>query len=185
MVLTGTSLPDCWAREGGSCIHARHKEKRSVRTIQVGEKVKWPVAETCGQSECHKPHDTEIVLGKMGAQTVRHCTSCHPFTADVPLLATRDSARGSLVPGETECLGCHEMQQVLADFSTRKDPHGGKCGSCHDPHTQKTPAEATSCATAGCHDTWRDDPFHSGENHKRVGARPKVQETLKAEGLVK
>lgn len=168
-----------WQRIAATAGHRVHLESdsASLKGLQCvtchGVEVHRfrPVAETCGQSECHKPHDTEIVLGKMGAQTVRHCTSCHPFTADVPLLATRDSARGSLVPGETECLGCHEMQTVLADFSARKDPHGGKCGSCHDPHTQKTPAAATSCSTAGCHDTWRDNPFHSGENHKRVGSQ--------------
>jgi hypothetical protein len=107
----------------------------------------------------------------MATQTVRHCTSCHPFTADVPALATRDSARGTLVPGETQCLGCHAMQRVLATFSSRKDPHGGKCGTCHDPHTQRTPAQATSCGAAGCHADWRDDPFHAGENHRRVGAQ--------------
>jgi nitrate/TMAO reductase-like tetraheme cytochrome c subunit len=131
-----------------------------------------PVTETCGQSNCHKASETGIVLGRMGAQTVLHCTSCHAFTADVPALATRDSARGTLVPGKPECLGCHEMQKVLADFDEAKDPHGGKCGTCHHPHVQKTPAAAvTSCATAGCHANWRDEPFHVGANHKKVGAQ--------------
>ena len=131
-----------------------------------------PVKQTCGQSGCHNPADTEIVLGKMAEQTVRHCTSCHEFTAAVPALATADSARGTLVPGASQCLGCHEMQKVLADFDAGRDPHGGKCGMCHNPHTQETPrAAAATCATAGCHSTWRDEPFHSGENHKRVGSQ--------------
>ncbi|MEX2177212.1 MAG: hypothetical protein WD801_00785 [Gemmatimonadaceae bacterium] len=131
-----------------------------------------PVNETCGQSDCHKASETGIVLGKMATQTVRHCTSCHAFTADVPALATRDSARGTLVPGKGECLGCHEMQQVLKDFNEGKDPHGGKCGACHNPHTQKTPAAAAmSCATAGCHANWRDEAFHVGASHRRVGAQ--------------
>lgn len=129
-----------------------------------------PVAETCGQSGCHESSETGIVLGKMAEQTVRHCTSCHEFTADVPALATRDSARGTMVPGMTQCLGCHEMERVLADFDPQLDPHGGKCGTCHNPHEQETPAAAANtCATAGCHSSWRDEPFHVGASHRRVG----------------
>ena len=127
-----------------------------------------PVSQTCGESGCHKPSETNIVLGKMAEQTDFHCTSCHEFTADVPALATRDSARGTLVPGKAECLGCHKMQEVLADFDVAKDPHGGKCGTCHNPHVQKTPAAAVkSCTTAGCHANWRDEPFHVGASHKQ------------------
>jgi hypothetical protein len=128
-----------------------------------------PVSQTCGQSGCHKSSETNIVLGKMAEQTDLHCTSCHAFTADVPALATRDSARGTLVPGRPECLGCHKMQKVLADFDPAKDPHGGKCGTCHNPHVQKTTAEAVkSCTTAGCHANWRDEPFHVGASHKQI-----------------
>lgn len=129
-----------------------------------------PATETCGQSECHTPKDTDIVLGKMADQTVRHCTSCHSFTADVPALATTDSARGTLVPGKPECLGCHQMRRLLADFDEGRDPHGGKCGTCHNPHKQKTPiAAAATCATAGCHSSWPENPFHAGASHRRVG----------------
>lgn len=131
-----------------------------------------PVSQTCGQSNCHKPSETNIVLGKMAEQTDFHCTSCHTFTADVPALATRDSARGTLIPGKAECLGCHKMQKVLADFDEAKDPHGGKCGTCHNPHVQKKVAAAvTSCTTAGCHANWRDEPFHVGASHKQVGTQ--------------
>ena len=131
-----------------------------------------PVKATCGQSGCHKPNDTDIVLGKMAEQTVRHCTSCHEFTADVPLLATADSASETLVPGQSQCFGCHEMRKILSDFDERKDPHGGKCGMCHNPHTQKTPeAAANSCATSGCHSDWRDEPFHMGQSHKKLGEK--------------
>jgi hypothetical protein len=64
------------------------------------------------------------------------------------------------------------MQRVLADFDEGKDPHGGKCGACHNPHTQRTPAAAAaSCATAGCHANWRNEPFHVGASHRRVGAQ--------------
>ena len=131
-----------------------------------------PVKETCGQTDCHKPSETDIVLGKMAVQTVRHCTACHEFTADVPALATRDSARGTLVPGKPQCFGCHEMQKLLAGFAESRDPHAGKCGSCHKPHTQETPqAAAASCASAGCHANWKTEPFHTGANHRRLGER--------------
>jgi hypothetical protein len=131
-----------------------------------------PVDKTCGQTDCHRQKDTDIILGKMATQTVRHCTGCHGFTADVPALATRDSARGTLTPGKPECLGCHEMRKVLEDFEEKKDPHGGKCGTCHNPHTQKTPeAAAASCAKGGCHDNWKDNPFHYGANHRKVAEK--------------
>lgn len=153
---------DSSALEGLQCVTCHGVEVHRFR----------PVAETCGQSDCHKTSETNIVLGKMAEQTVRHCTSCHSFTADVPALATTDSARGTLVPGRTECLGCHEMRQVLADFEEGKDPHAGKCGTCHNPHQQKTPAAAAgSCATAGCHANWRDVAFHVGDSHRGVGSR--------------
>jgi hypothetical protein len=131
-----------------------------------------PAKQTCGQSGCHKPEETTIKLAKMSGQTIRHCTVCHQFTTQVPALATRDSASGTLVPGAPQCLGCHQMRTVLADFDAAKDPHGGKCGTCHNPHTQKTPiAAANSCATSGCHANWRDTPFHVGASHRRVGSQ--------------
>lgn len=131
-----------------------------------------PVRETCGQSGCHASSETEIVLGRMAAQTVRHCTSCHPFTAAVPALATTDSARGTLVPGEAQCMGCHEMQSVLRDFIHDADPHGGSCGTCHRPHEQRSPESAVAtCATSGCHADWRSVPFHVGPAHRASGSR--------------
>lgn len=169
-----------WQRVAATAGHRVHLESDSsaLKDVQCvschGVEVHRfrPVNETCGQSGCHEPSETGIVLGKMATQTVRHCTSCHTFTADVPALATRDSARGTLVPGKQECLGCHEMRQVLADFDEGKDPHGGKCGTCHNPHVQKTPAAArASCTTAGCHANWREEPFHVGASHKAVGAQ--------------
>src|SRR6185503_16187869 len=53
-----------------------------------------------------------------------------------------------------------------------KDPHGGKCGTCHNPHKQKTAIEAAAtCSNVGCHANWRDEPFHSGENHKHIASK--------------
>jgi hypothetical protein len=130
------------AVEGGSPLRYRGKNwKLLARPISCPQSASLSrPRRTCGQSGCHKASETNIALGKMAEQTDLHCVSCHAFTADVPLLATRDSARGTLVPGKPECLGCHKMQKVLADFDPAKDPHGGKCGTCHNPHVQKTAA---------------------------------------------
>lgn len=169
-----------WQRVASTAGHRVHLESDSTALANLqcvtchGVEVHRfrPVAETCGQSGCHSPDSTRLTLGKMAGQTVRHCTSCHGFTIDVPALATRDSAVGTLVPGRAQCLGCHEMRAVLADFDERRDPHGGKCGSCHNPHTQETPAAAaSSCATSGCHANWRDEPFHVGASHRAVGSQ--------------
>ena len=149
-----------WQRIAQTAGHRVHLESDSLplKDIQCIEchgtelHAFQSVKETCGQSSCHKPADTDIVLGKMAEQTVRHCTSCHEFTTTVPALATMDSARGTLVPGESQCLGCHEMRKVLADFQANRDPHGGKCRTCHNPHTHETPqGAANTCATAACH----------------------------------
>src|SRR5437764_163564 len=105
----------------------------------------------------------------MAGQTGFHCIACHQFTAEVPLLATRDSAAGTLRPGAHECFSCHEMRAKLADFDPSRDPHRQTCGMCHNPHEQTRPADALkSCASAGCHADWRDEPFHVGAPHRRI-----------------
>ncbi len=99
-----------------------------------------------------------------------HCNQCHQFTAEVPLLATRDSAAGTLRPGLNQCLACHQMRERLPEFDPAKDPHNGSCGTCHNPHTQKTPADAAkTCTDAGCHADWRNTPFHTGTAHRKIG----------------
>ena len=129
-----------------------------------------PVNTTCTQKGCHE--NTSIVLGDMAEKTVAleaHCTTCHEFTAEVPRLATRDSAAGTLVPGDRECMSCHQMETRLATFDPARDPHGGTCGMCHDPHAQKEVQEAKlSCSNSSCHATWRDEPFHLGASHRKV-----------------
>ncbi len=168
-----------WQRIAGTAGHRVHLESDSTPLKGVlcvtchGVEIHrfLPVSQTCGQSGCHKPKDTDIVLGKMAGQTSLHCAGCHGFTADVPSLATRDSARNALVPGAPQCLGCHVMKERLGTFDIAKDPHGGKCGTCHNAHTQKTPAEAkTSCANIGCHSNYKDEPFHSGPAHAKRSA---------------
>ncbi len=149
------------------------KDKKECLTCHARTAHRFvPVNQTCGQSGCHEEKDTKIVLGKMASQGDFHCAACHVFTATVPLLATRDSAAGTLRPALQQCFKCHEMKERLPDFDAAKDPHNGTCGMCHDPHTQKSPAAAKqTCATAACHADWRKELFHVGAQHKRVGEK--------------
>src|SRR4029077_4416008 len=61
-----------------------------------------PVNATCAQAGCHSTR--RITLTKMVGQTAVHFFVCHRGTAEVPALATRDSARGRLVPVMRQCL---------------------------------------------------------------------------------
>ena len=121
-----------------------------------------PVAQTCSQSGCHE--QSQIRLGKMAGQTSLHCVTCHQFTAPVPGAGPIETAQAELVPSAHNCLGCHEMRKVMERFVPANDPHKGRCGDCHNPHTQKTPKGAfETCTSSGCHvgpDTLT--PFHRG-----------------------
>jgi len=114
---------------------------------------------TCGQAGCHE--STGITLGGMGALTI-HCATCHDFNAPAPAISA-DSLAGSLSPQREECLSCHAMRQMVTDIPA-DDPHGGRCGACHNPHEQSRPADAVaSCATAGCHESVAEvTPYHRG-----------------------
>ena len=173
--IQGDKQKDKWKRIATTAGHRVHLESDSsaLRNVQCttchGLEVHRfvPVDSTCGQSGCHI--GTEIKLGKMAGQTGFHCIACHQFTAEVPLLATRDSAAGTLRPGAHECFSCHVMRAKLADFDPSRDPHRQTCGMCHNPHEQTRPADALkSCASAGCHADWRDEPFHVGAPHRRI-----------------
>ena len=140
-----------------------------------------PADTTCAQQGCHLTDDVKIRLGRMAARFTPanldpneeqlYCNSCHQFTADAQFV-TLDSAGSALRPGEGQCLGCHEMRALLAEFDPRKDPHGGTCGMCHNPHTDANPADALkSCADAQCHADWRGVPFHVGAAHRKVAQR--------------
>jgi len=170
-----TGDPEKWQRIAGTAGHRTHLESDSTdlkdvlcvtcHGLEVHQFV--PVDKTCGQSGCHE--NTEIKLGGMADQTSLHCATCHEFTLDVPALATRDSAAGTLRPNNTQCLGCHEMREVLADFIPELDPHQGTCGMCHNPHTQEQPSDAkATCTSAGCHDNTETEPFHTGRDHRSV-----------------
>lgn len=109
-----------------------------------------PVGETCAKSGCHE--NTEFKLGKMAGQTALHCTVCHNFTAPVNEHASPDSAKRALIPLNANCQSCHAMQKQMVAFVPANDPHKGRCGDCHDPHKQLTPAASwQTCASSGCH----------------------------------
>ena len=109
-----------------------------------------PVGQTCAQSGCHDK--TKFQLGKMAGQTSLHCTVCHNFTAPVGEHVSLDSAKRALIPVNAECRSCHAMQRRMAAFVPAHDPHKGRCGDCHDPHKQPTPAAAwLTCTNSGCH----------------------------------
>ena len=167
-----TEDPDStWQRISATAGHRVHLEADSSALKDVtcvtchGQEVHRfvPVDQTCGQSGCHDPDKTDVVLGKMAGQTGFHCVTCHEFTAPVEERAPLDTARMALVPELKNCRSCHEMEKVLVGLiDPDVDPHGAVCGTCHNPHTQEAPTEAGE-RCADCHaqaDTLT--PFHRG-----------------------
>jgi nitrate/TMAO reductase-like tetraheme cytochrome c subunit len=147
-----------WKRVSATAGHQVHLNPRSplmarmeCTTCHAREVHRFkPVSETCAQSGCHD--DIKVELGKMAQQTDLHCTVCHQFTVKAVEGNPIDSSRAALIPTDQQCLGCHEMKERLGAFAPENEPHGAKCGSCHNPHTQTNPQGAfQSCATSGCH----------------------------------
>ena len=147
-----------WKRVSATAGHQVHLNPRSPVMSKVecitchGQEVHRfkPVSETCAQSGCHD--DVKVELGKMAQQTDLHCTVCHEFTVKSSEANPVDSSRVALTPGDEQCLGCHAMRERLGEFAPENEPHGAKCGSCHNPHVQTTTTGAfQSCATSGCH----------------------------------
>ena len=182
---------ETWARIATTAGHRTHLESDSsaledvacltchARTAHRFQ----PADTTCAQKGCHLTDEVKITLGRMAArfepanlqplpnEEQLYCNSCHQFTAEAQFVSI-DSAAGTLRPGERQCLGCHEMRNLLADFVPDEDPHEGSCGMCHNPHTDAKPRDALkSCADAGCHSNWRSVPFHVGAAHRAVAAR--------------
>lgn len=165
-----------WQRISATAGHAVHLNPRSpaMRAMECvtchGEEVHRfkPASETCAQSGCHS--DLRVELGAMAAQTSLHCSTCHNFTAPAVEANPTDSARVALGPTSDQCLECHQMRERLAEFRPVDEPHGAVCGTCHNPHTQTTPAGAfQTCATSNCHaraDTLT--PFHRGLRQHRL-----------------
>ncbi|MES2306266.1 MAG: hypothetical protein V4558_12200 [Gemmatimonadota bacterium] len=124
-----------------------------------------PSARTCQQSGCHV--NQSIKLAGMKSLPEINCVTCHAFTADLPALADRDSARKALVPSEKQCRSCHQMDGKPTGFVLAKDPHKGSCGSCHDVHAHALPIDAKASCTK-CHTDLASSAFHNGKNHQRV-----------------
>ena len=180
-----------WQRIASTAGHRTHLESDSAAlkdveclTCHARSAHRFsPADTTCAQKGCHLTDEVKIRLGRMAArfdpasrvpipnEEKLYCNSCHQFTAEAQFVSL-DSAAGTLRPGERQCLGCHEMRQLVATFDPARDPHGGSCGMCHNPHTDVKPKDALkSCAEAGCHSNWRSVPFHVGAAHRRVAQR--------------
>jgi len=127
-----------------------------------------PTSATCGQSGCHSPQQTHIVLGTMASsQTSFHCLTCHRFTApvadsiEVPGIS---AAQLAMLPTLRDCADCHAMREIIDSVMPVGEPHGGECGWCHNPHTQTQVSDAIqTCTKSGCHTDIQDlTPFHRG-----------------------
>lgn len=147
--------PEQWtlvANSAGHRVHFESKEPelQGLQCVQchASSLHEFTAADqTCGQSNCHT--DVRVQLGKMGDFTI-HCAACHAFSAPVPDTAGVASAALALRPARNECFSCHAMRTLVE--MPADDPHEGVCASCHNPHTQTTPAQAVeTCATNGCH----------------------------------
>ncbi|HWO89029.1 MAG TPA: NapC/NirT family cytochrome c, partial [Gemmatimonadales bacterium] len=177
--------PQRWAQIAASAGHRVHLESRdsSLRdmlctdchSVNVHEFAS--VDSTCGQAGCHV--DNTIRLGGMG-QLELHCTACHNFLANAEGLAV-DSLGRPLTPRARECLSCHQMQQRVGLLEIGRDPHGGVCGDCHNPHEQEDASQAT-CTTASCHSDWRALSFHVGVQHPERCTTCHVAHSWRVEG---
>lgn len=112
--------------------------------------------ETCAQSGCHT--ESDVQLGAMSDLTI-HCAACHGFNTPV---TDTEAALAAMAPDQDTCLSCHAMRALVE--LPDPDPHEASCASCHNPHEQSTPAEASgSCTAAGCHDDAAEvTPYHVG-----------------------
>ena len=175
-----------WARIATTAGHRAHLDSDSASLKDVAclschartAHRFQPADTTCAQRGCHLTDEIKIRLGRMEArfgpgqplpnEELLYCISCHQYTADAQFLSP-DSALGLLRPGSRQCFSCHEMRRLFATFDPARDPHGGSCGMCHNPHTDAQPADALkSCTDAQCHSTWRDVDFHTGAAHRKV-----------------
>jgi nitrate/TMAO reductase-like tetraheme cytochrome c subunit len=169
-----TGEPESWRRIRETAGHKIHLESSDTALAGVecvtchGVEVHrfTPVDATCGTTGCHD--DVRIRLGKMAEQSSLHCVACHRFTAEVGAEAGSADAQHAIGPRLAQCNACHEMRAMIPDFDPARDPHGGECGTCHNPHTQERSEEA-GLRCAACHDDWSRQPFHQGPAHASVG----------------
>jgi hypothetical protein len=178
--------PERWRVVAATAGHRVHFESREpelaglqcVECHSSGIHEFVPITRTCAQSGCHE--NVDIVLGRMAysprlgpasTATELHCTLCHNFLVaprgDAPL----DTIRAALTPRQQDCTGCHEMDRLVRNTNLADDPHGGVCGACHNPHTQRNVRDAVqTCTAAGCHVTpMQDHPMHRGLASRALG----------------
>lgn len=150
--------PEEWKQIAKSAGHRVHLESTNpnLKDIECVECHSSGIHEfsaadkTCGQNGCHE--NVKVQLGKMGNLTI-HCASCHDFSKPVASQVRGDTLRKQLTPRGADCLSCHAMRDRMGTDLPTDEPHGGVCGSCHNPHEQKTPKEAVrSCVGGGCHE---------------------------------
>ena len=180
---------DTWKRITSTAGHRIHFESDSAEikkieclTCHARTAHRFqPADTTCAQQGCHFTDSIRIRLGRMSArfdpgkplpnEEALYCNSCHQFTADAQFV-TSDSVLGLLRPGSRQCFTCHEMRTLLVNFDPAREPHGGSCGMCHNPHTDVKPTNALkSCTDAQCHANWRDVEFHTGPSHRKAAER--------------
>ena len=177
---------DKWKRITTTAGHRTHLESDSLKSAGIAcltchartAHRFQPADTTCAQQGCHFTDSIRIRLGRMTSrfepgkplpnEEQLYCNSCHQFTADAQFLAP-DSALALLRPASRQCFTCHEMRILLATYDPAREPHGGGCGMCHNPHTDRKPADALkSCTDAQCHANWRDVDFHTGAAHRKI-----------------
>lgn len=171
-----TGEAEQWQRIASTAGHKVHLESDSsaLRGMQCvschGVEVHQfaPASKTCGQAGCHPSNVMKLAV--MTDTTALHCVACHQFTAELPTLAKQDGARGTLRPGEAQCMACHQMFPAMQNYDVAADPHGGQCANCHNPHRQSTTAEAAQRCT-GCHTDWRQKEFHQLPMHAGFASR--------------
>ena len=96
-----------------------------------------------------------------------YCNSCHQFTAEAQFV-TLDSASGTLRPASANASAVTRCGSCWPASIPAKDPHGGSCGMCHNPHTDVKPTDASkSCTDAKCHADWRGVPSTSARRTGR------------------
>lgn len=160
--------PERWRMIANTAGHRVHLESddpalqglNCVECHSSGVHEFTPTDKTCGQGGCHET--TRVQLGEMADITI-HCATCHEFARPTVREAGAEQVAAALRPQAAECMSCHQMRALLPDLPP-DEPHDGNCSVCHNPHDQRTPAEAVqTCATGGCHSTPEElTPFHRG-----------------------
>lgn len=169
--------PEKWQLIANSAGHKVHLESEEpeldglqcVECHSTGVHEFAATDQTCAQAGCHE--EIEVKLGRMGDLTI-HCAACHSFAGVVGVDPDGEgeirTAQEVLAPSQDDCMSCHAMRTLVE--MPPDEPHEQVCSTCHNPHEQTTPAQASeTCATVGCHnDASSLTPFHEGLEHTTV-----------------